>query len=100
MKAEKILMKFGSNESYHSFDVLGDRFSEIISMQDGMHIANRMKCGFYDTSDVLKLGKFSATLGHLYIVAKSFPKEEHNLIFSDLDPLDRLNYRYDLSKTK
>lgn len=92
MKSQKLLLNFGKFETFGSTQLAGNRSSEFQASQDALHIAKKMKNFLFDQSDLKRLGKFSATLGHLSMVFKRFPKSEHGLSLSDLDPTDHMNY--------
>ncbi|KAG5681188.1 hypothetical protein PVAND_010645 [Polypedilum vanderplanki] len=93
LKAQKMLQNFGSIDKINDFQIASDLYSEILTLQDPYHIENRLRSKLYDLADVMRIGDYFATVGHLYILLKSFPKSQHELNVSDLDPLDRLNYK-------
>lgn len=93
LKSQKELAQFGNIMMYKQLDVAGNFDSKILALQDPLHLVKKLNHVLYDNCNVLKLGKYSASLGHLIIVYKMFQKLDHNLILSDLDPSDKLNYK-------
>lgn len=93
LKAQKNFIKFGILREFYSFYVAGDYTSDIVGIQDHLHILNKFKNRLFNTTCDLTLGNFGASLGHLVIVLKKFPKKDHQLSCSDLDSADRLNYK-------
>lgn len=93
LKSQKELAQFGNIQIYNQLTIAGNHEARILGLQDPLHLVKKMNHALYDNCNVLKLGKYSASLGHLIIVFKTFQKIEHNLILSDLDPSDRLNYK-------
>ncbi|KAG5683116.1 hypothetical protein PVAND_012417 [Polypedilum vanderplanki] len=93
LKAQKDLVRFGEIKILYNYPFAGNCFSAFFGYQDPTHIQNRMRARLFDTSEEIKIGKYSAVLGHLYVLFKKYPKNMHGLNLSDLNPLDRLNYK-------
>lgn len=93
LKSQKVLMNFGRPKVFREITVCADwEFNDFFGNQDPFHIAKNMKNRFYDTSNDLKMGKYVASYTHLIIIFKMFPKIEHSLSKSDLNPNGRMNY--------
>lgn len=94
LKAQKEIINFGRVTIHHGFQLASD-FSAVDNFgnQDPEHIKKKMKNQLFDTSDDFIIGNRIATVGHLAILQKSFPKIEHGLTPSDLNPMDRMNYK-------
>lgn len=93
LKSQKVLMNFGIAKRYREIIVCADwEFNDFFGNQDPLHITKNMKNRFYDTSNDILMGNYVATYAHLIIVVKMFPKIEHSLSISDLNPNDRMNY--------
>lgn len=93
LKSQKFLLNFGNFKSFGEITLAGDMTSKHQASQDPLHISKKMKNCLYDQSDVLRIGRFSAALGHLVMVFKRFDKNDHGLLLSDLDPSDKMNYK-------
>lgn len=93
LKAQKSLINFGNFMLFGSILLAGNIDAENMASQDSYHIVKKMKNVFYDSCNVLRMGKRFAVLGHLIILVKKFPKNLHNLTSSDLDPTDKMNYQ-------
>lgn len=94
LKSQKSLLGFGHSKRYMDIVVCSEYDKvDIFSVQDNLHIAKNMKNRFLDTSDDLIIGKFIASPCHLLIIIKTMSKIEHNLSISDLNALDRMNYK-------
>jgi hypothetical protein len=100
MKSQKLLSKFGNFCEFGSLSLAGDYKTENPSIQDVDHITKRMKNTLYAPCDVLRMGNKFAALGHLVMVYKMFNKNQHHLVLSDLDPTDKMNYKYDYLNIK
>lgn len=86
-------MEFGRSKKYREIDLCADwEYLDFCGNQDPFHIAKNMKNRFYDTSNDLIMGNYVASYAHLIIVFKLFPKIEHLMALSDLNPNDRMNY--------
>lgn len=92
LKAQKMLQNFGGDYEFCGIPLSAALHSEITSTQDSLHLLKKLKSSLYDGVDLLKLGNYIATLGHLVIVFKSFDKYQHNLRVSDIDSSDHMNY--------
>lgn len=94
LKSQKHLINFGSLHKFGPVQLVVDYTSDYQANQDPYHIAKKLKNVLFDMSDLLRIGRYSATVGHLVIVLKKFPKILHGLNASDLDPADKMNYKY------
>ena len=94
LKSQKHLAQFGSFKKYKELTLVGNFESKILGYQDPLHLAKKLSNTLFDNGNTLKLGNFSASLGHLIIVYKSYTKIDHNLTLSDLDYVDKMNYKY------
>lgn len=64
-------------------------------VQDHIHIATKMRnflLRFSYNKHVLPFGKYFITLDHLYFLIDKFPKDQHELTKSTLNPIDRQNF--------
>lgn len=93
IKSQKLLLNFGDFSTFGPIELVANPNTTFHANQDAFHIAKKLKSGLYDMSDLKRLGNFSATLAHLIMVLKRFPKHEHGLNPSDLDPSDKMNYK-------
>lgn len=92
LKSQKIAMNYGSINNFCGFPIAGSIDAKLCTIQDPLHLLKKMKTSLYDDVDLLQVGKFTANLTHLINVYKQFHKNEHNLILSDIDPYDSMNY--------
>jgi len=92
LKAQKSLQNFGNDYEFCGFPLAASLHNDIMSTQDSLHLLKKLKASLYDHCDLLRMGNFYATLGHLVIIFKNFDKNRHNLRVSDIDPSDLMNY--------
>jgi len=92
LKSQKVSMNYGSINNFCGFPIAGSMETEICSIQDPLHLLKKMKTSLYDDCDFLRIGMFRANLTHLVTIFKQFDRKEHNLILSDIDPYDQMNY--------
>lgn len=94
LKSQKELLKFGNVSNYNGFPLVSD-YTKVnyFANQDSEHIKKKLKNHLYDTSDEIIIGNQIATVGHLAILQKTFSKVEHELSPSDLNPLNRMDYK-------
>jgi len=68
------------------------QFSDMVFVQDTVHLGVKLKSRLLAYSQILPLGLHSAELSHLCMLQASFQKEQHNLRSKDLDHQDRQNF--------
>ena len=94
LKSQKHLVQFGNFQNFCGLTLAGNQSqAKILGFQDPLHIAKKLNNALFDTCSVLKMGNFSANLGHLIMVYKNFHKCEHKLTLGDLDASDKMNYK-------
>lgn len=93
MASQKRFVNFGVIYSAFGLELAADYTSMIVSGQDPEHGLKKMKNKFY--TSVLRLGEKNASIAHLEILLKEFPKGRHGLTKTDLNVEDRMDYRYD-----
>jgi hypothetical protein len=94
LKSQKNLVNYGNFQNVCGMTLAGNLNQvRIYGFQDPLHIVKKLNNSLYDTCSVLKMGNFSANLGHLIMVYKKFHKIQHKLILRDLDPADKMNYK-------
>lgn len=91
--AQKKFVEFGSPSSFGSLMLAGNLNSVEKGMQDGYHDAKKMCDRMFDLGLNLIMGERVATVNHLILVFKKYPKGEHRLTLSDIDSTDHMNYR-------
>ena len=68
------------------------QFSDMVFVQDTVHLGVKLKSRLLTRSQILPLGSYSAESSHLCILQASFQKEQHNLRYRDLNHEDRQNF--------
>lgn len=91
--SQKRFMRFGECFLAFGLTLAVDYTSKIVSGQDPEHDMKKMKNTFY--SNVLRVGEKNASIAHLEILLKDFPKSQHGLTKTDLNVEDRMDYRFD-----
>lgn len=91
--AQKIMIDYGKITSFGNLKLAGKLDSELVGCQDGLHATKKMNDRLYDLGTDLILGNRIATVNHLIMVYKKFPKSLHQLILSDIDTSDHMNYK-------
>lgn len=64
-------------------------------VQDHIHIATKMRnflLRFSYSKHMLPFGKYFISLDHLHFIRENFPKDQHELTKSTLNPIDRQNF--------
>ncbi|KAG5676536.1 hypothetical protein PVAND_006362 [Polypedilum vanderplanki] len=93
LASQKSLMNFGIFSSFCEFPLAADLNSHNLANQDALHVCKKIQNRLFDMSQTLRIGKFHASLSHLQEVYKRYNKIEHNLILSDLDSTNKMNYQ-------
>lgn len=63
-------------------------------IQNTIHLANKIKCGFLDSSNDFWFGNHLASVNHVYqlISDPNLSKSDHYLTNTDLQSKDRMNF--------
>lgn len=83
----------------HKFDIEPDVNSiqrvimNPICVQDTTHIGTKMRNRLLNSSILLQIGNGVASIIHIKFLIDNVPKEEHGLVYSDIFPEDRQNFR-------
>jgi len=64
-----------------------------IYVQDTTHIGTKLRTRILKPAIVLPLGRYSASVAHLHFLVNNFSKDKHLLTKSDLNSVDKMNYR-------
>lgn len=80
--------KLGSSDGYNS-----QSRKQQIYVQDTTHIGTKLRTRMLKPAIVLPLGKYNASVAHLYFLVDTFSKDKHLLNKSDLNSVDKMNYR-------
>lgn len=91
LKAQKMLTKFGHVTNSFGIDLAAAIDQETSCSQDYLHKLKKKKSALF--SKILRVGNSIALIGHLEMIVEKFGKHEHGLVKSDLNVLDRLDYR-------
>lgn len=89
----KYSLNFGKVRKIGSLKVLGNISSPDIGNIDGYHKAKNLMDRFFNQSVGMRMGQRWATSNHVVVMFKNSHKSEHALTSSDLDPLDKMNYK-------
>lgn len=93
LATQKALVNFGEFKDFGMIKLAGDVNSNYFGSQDAFHIAKKMKNTLFNPSSELRIGNKIATLAHIVIVMQKFDKVCHQLVPSDLDFNDKMNYK-------
>lgn len=66
---------------------------EVCYMQDGVHGGLRFRTCFLRSYAALPMGKKLASVAHLKSLIRDTPKSIHGLVFTDVSPIDRQNFK-------
>lgn len=80
--------KLGSSDGYNSLSR-----KQQIYVQDTTHIGTKLRTRMLKPAIVLPLGEYSASIAHLHFLVDNFSKDKHLLTKSDLNSVDKMNYR-------
>lgn len=80
--------KLGSSDGYNSL-----LRKQLIYVQDTTHIGTKLRTRMLKPAIVLPLGEYSASIAHLHFLVDNFSKDKHLLTKSDLNLIDKINYR-------
>lgn len=91
--AQKVMIDFGSITTVGNLKLAGKIDMRLVGCQDGLHITKKLNDRLYDLGTDLVTGNRVATVNHLIMVYKKFPKTAHQMILSNLDMSDHMNYK-------
>ncbi|KAG5671558.1 hypothetical protein PVAND_001751 [Polypedilum vanderplanki] len=91
--AQKKAVDFGTITLFGPMEICGNVDSRYYGHQDMMHVLKRMKNILFSLSNPIIIGTFCATVNHLIIAVKCLPKNLHNLVPTDLDVTDKMDYK-------
>lgn len=64
-----------------------------ICVQDPVHIGTKLRNRLLNSSILLQIGNTTASIIHIQTILHTLPKEVHGLVWSDIHPEDRHNYK-------
>lgn len=92
LAAMKGLTRFGKKYYEHNVPIpfMCDKEASIKAFQDAVHLLNKFRTRLMDTSCILKLGNYIASMNFLKILVKNpnVSKNDHNLNASDIGTYD------------
>lgn len=90
----RYLSKIGKRSEFEWFSSDTNNYGPFY-VQDHIHIATKMRnflLRFIYNKHVLPFGKYFITLDHLHFIREHFPKDQHELTKTTLNPVDRQNF--------
>lgn len=93
LSAQKRIIDFGNFTQFGNTLLAGSLESDFFGLQDGYHIAKKLKNMFYNTSDMLRMGDYHVSINHLIVMVKKFNKELHGLEATDLNQHNKMDYK-------
>lgn len=93
LSAQKHIIDFGNFTMFGDMLLAGSLNSDFFGLQDGYHIAKKLKNMFFNTSDMLRMGDYHVSINHLIVMKKKFDKELHGLEATDLNQNNKMDYK-------